>query len=493
MALPEPGRVFANDFRIVKPLSSGGMGGVYVVEQLSTGKLRALKVVHQHILDSPDMRARFTQEARVGAKIDSEHVVEVIGAGVDGATQQPWLAMELLEGEDLSRRLGREPLPSTSFIVQVLSQLGHALVAAHAAGVVHRDLKPENIFLANSRRVGQHSVLKVLDFGIAKVLSDATGTSTATIGSPGWMAPEQVQRAMAISRATDVWAVSLIAFRMLSGVSYWRACAQPGGTPVMVLSEMLLEPMDPASARSAELGGRPLPPGFDEWFRSCTERDPNLRQHNIGEAMERLITLIQSSSTPIFDSSRGPSVAPDLRMVPARTVPSQPLAELAMSRSGLAPPAVRAARPAASYKLYGGLGVAGLTLSAVLFYIYGGVGSHAASHDPPGSRQELSGATAPGRSEVTASTSAVEPPLSGASTRALQGEAGSVSAASSLSSSSSSASARPSVFANPPPAATSARTQVTAGGVPVQTSKSDCRVPYTIDARGIKRVKPECM
>nr|HMR10949.1 protein kinase [Polyangiaceae bacterium] len=102
-----PGSVVAGDYRILRALARGGMGSVYVAEQLSTGRERALKVLHAQLTQQGVMRRRFEQEARIGAKIKSEHVVEVIAAGVDDAAGTPWLVMELLEGEDLADYLSR--------------------------------------------------------------------------------------------------------------------------------------------------------------------------------------------------------------------------------------------------------------------------------------------------------------------------------------------------------------------------------------------------
>src|SRR5436190_13076880 len=123
----QPGTVFAGEYRVVRPLAAGGMGSVFVVEQLSTGKLRALKVMHAHILASGDARERFVREARVGSLIASGHIVEVIGSGVDPQTGLPWLAMEMLDGEDLMSRLRREALLPIPFVAQIMTQLGHAL------------------------------------------------------------------------------------------------------------------------------------------------------------------------------------------------------------------------------------------------------------------------------------------------------------------------------------------------------------------------------
>src|SRR5262245_45257286 len=99
--------MFAGDFRIERPLASGGMGAVYVAQQLSTGRDRALKLMHSMLAGDETLRRRFEQEAKIGSRIKSTHVVEVIAAGVDAASSIPWLAMELLEGEDLGRHVAR--------------------------------------------------------------------------------------------------------------------------------------------------------------------------------------------------------------------------------------------------------------------------------------------------------------------------------------------------------------------------------------------------
>src|SRR5262245_43829055 len=96
-----PGTIFARDFKVVKKLAQGGMGAVYVAEQISTGRPRALKLMHPGLVENPVLRQKFEQEAKIGARIPSDHVVEVVAAGVDAETGIPWLAMELLDGEDL--------------------------------------------------------------------------------------------------------------------------------------------------------------------------------------------------------------------------------------------------------------------------------------------------------------------------------------------------------------------------------------------------------
>jgi tRNA A-37 threonylcarbamoyl transferase component Bud32 len=264
------------------------MGAIYVVEQVRTGKQRALKLMLPQLVSDQTLRKRFEQEARVGSQIESEHVVEVVGAGVDGTTGMPWLAMELLKGEDLSRVVARQGPVPPSLVVAIFEQLCHAVAAAHRAGIVHRDLKPENIFLTRPKRAGTEFTVKVLDFGIAKIVAEAKTTRTAAIGSPMWMAPEQAERAT-IMPATDVWALGLIAFHLLTGRFFWKAANSDDVTVPQLMREILFDSIPAASARARELGWTsPLPGDFDDWFAGCVTRDARARYPDADTAFRRL-------------------------------------------------------------------------------------------------------------------------------------------------------------------------------------------------------------
>jgi len=276
------GTVFAQDYRVVRPLAQGGMGAVYVVEQLSTGRQRALKVMHPRLVHDPKNRARFAQEARVGAWIGSEHVVEVLAAGIDTPSGVPWIAMELLEGETLLMKIMREDRGRGMPMAQVravLGQLFKPLVAAHAKGIVHRDLKPENVFLLPVQRHDAPMTVKLLDFGIAKLndLARPGHNSTEALGTPLWMAPEQNQHGE-IGPPADVWAVGLLVYLMLTGRFYWRAANERNLEIAALLGEMLFNPLPSASSRAREYGCEDrIPPGFDAWFARCVVRDPAQR------------------------------------------------------------------------------------------------------------------------------------------------------------------------------------------------------------------------
>jgi serine/threonine protein kinase len=318
-----PGTIIANDFRIVRPLSEGGMGSVFVADQLSTGAQRALKIVRRELLHDPRLRQRFEQEARVTANIASDHVVSVVAAGIDQATQLPWLAMELLKGQTLFDLVQTRGPMAPADVAELFTQLCHAISAAHAVNVVHRDLKPENIFLAESRRAGMPFFVKVLDFGIARVMAEMKVSSTEAMGTPLWMAPEQSNKGTNIGPWTDSWPLGLMAFFALTGQHYWLAASRDDST-MGVLREILIEPIMPASQRAAQLGvANRLPPGFDAWFAQLVERDPQRRQPNANAVRDGLIALLRggaaASAATVLPS---PAMAPT--SLPGGMTPSHP-------------------------------------------------------------------------------------------------------------------------------------------------------------------------
>lgn len=293
-----PGTLFAGDYRIVSPLAEGGMGAVYVAEQLSTGTRRAVKVMQPELAANPRSRERFDQEARLGALIPSEHVVKVVQAGLDDETAMPWLCMELLDGEDLSQVLSRRGALTRAELRLLFEQACHALELAHRVPIVHRDLKPENLFLSRPLGPGVPFSVKILDFGIAKLVSESPGLSakTASIGTPLWMAPEQADAGASVTPAADVWALGLIAFRALTGRLYWRAANVENASVTQVFAEVLTGALPPASERARELGvPDALPTGFDGWFSRCVTRAQGDRFAHAGEARDALLALLATA------------------------------------------------------------------------------------------------------------------------------------------------------------------------------------------------------
>jgi len=334
-----PGSLFAGQFRVIQPIAAGGMGTVYLVEQLGTGQQRALKIMNGDLVDDPRARERFTREAQLAAMIESEHVAQVLAAGIEPEHDTPWMLLELLRGEDLSKvleRRGRLPLGE---VRELLKQLGHALAAAHRQGIVHRDLKPENIYVAESRRSDAAFTVKVLDFGIAKWLQEnVPSRTTSVMGSPLWMAPEQFDTTLLVSPATDIWALGLVTFTMLTGVSYWKAAQGPSITLAALIAEISMGQFVPATQRAAEAGRDGLlPAGFDAWFARCVTREPRARFPDGTQAHAALDAVFLSTTLPARGSVP-PTVAIPVMPVPLPLaepmIPSGPESTVAWSATG---------------------------------------------------------------------------------------------------------------------------------------------------------------
>ncbi|MFO0619351.1 MAG: serine/threonine-protein kinase [Polyangiaceae bacterium] len=329
LAEPAPGSLFAGDYKIVKALSRGGMGTLYIAEQMSTGRKRALKLMMPELVADPKMQKRFEQEARISAHIASDHVVEVIGAGIDAETRMPWIAMELLQGEDLSDYTDRVGHLPPAEVLDIFAQLCHALGAAHAGGIVHRDLKLANIFLANAKRVGVRYEIKVLDFGIAKMTMEATKHNpTQALGTPLWMAPEQASIGAQITPASDVWSLGLIAFRLLTGKLYWLTANSPRPQVFAMMRELLMQPLESASERAAKYQvGALVPRGFDEWFGRCLQRASTDRFRDAAEAYRALEPVLSVRHAPPLHASprSGPMAVPEVAPLPPPPAPPPPV------------------------------------------------------------------------------------------------------------------------------------------------------------------------
>jgi len=327
----EPGQIIDREYKVERLLSQGGMGAVYVVEHVTTGKRRALKVMLPHLVRDQASRARFEREARIGARIESDNVVDVVDAGVDEGTGLPFLVMELLDGVDLDHVIESQKTIPPRGVADIVDQLCDALGRGHAIGVVHSDLKPENIFLEKPRRRGVAFTIKVMDFGIAKLVSDEVREARVTtpMGSPLWMAPEQTQRGASITPATDVWALGLLVYRMLTGVSYWRGANAPDGTVSVggLVLEVVVKPLDPASLRAREMGVEALlPGGFDGWFARCVVREQEQRFANASMAWEALEPLLVGA--PSAHVATQPAPMPHVAVQPA-AMPYHPATQAA--------------------------------------------------------------------------------------------------------------------------------------------------------------------
>ncbi len=226
----------AGPWQLAEVIGRGAMGEVYAATHASDHRTAAVKVLRELGPDEARLRERFEREGAVIAALQSPHIVRVFDAGVIRA--MPYLAMERLHGEDLARRLRREPRLDRAALITLVREVARGLDVAHAAGVVHRDLKPHNLFW--SRDLG---AWKILDFGVASLAgSSGTLTQAAVVGTPGYMAPEQA-RGHGVDARADVFALGAVTYRALTG----RPAFTGVDTPQLLFSVVYQHPQAPSA------------------------------------------------------------------------------------------------------------------------------------------------------------------------------------------------------------------------------------------------------
>ncbi|HEU0034877.1 MAG TPA: serine/threonine-protein kinase [Kofleriaceae bacterium] len=237
---PQPARVIGGKYEITRELGRGGMGVVYEAKHAGTGRRVAVKeIIGDAAKKDRKLIERFQREARATAAIETRYIASVLDAGTDPATKNPFLVIELLQGEDLQEHINRSgPLPEATAI-RIVAQACSGLARAHAAGVVHRDIKPANLFLA--RRDGE-IVVTLLDFGVARVKQELTTESltlTSTglmLGTPLYMSPEQVVGAKDLDHRTDLWALGVVLYELICGVTPYNEAETLGALLVAICS-----------------------------------------------------------------------------------------------------------------------------------------------------------------------------------------------------------------------------------------------------------------
>jgi tRNA A-37 threonylcarbamoyl transferase component Bud32/tetratricopeptide (TPR) repeat protein len=318
------GRVVDGRFRVLRMLGSGGMGAVYLAEQLNLSRQVALKVLRPGVLDEA-FRTRFKAEAMATSCLNHPNIVTVHDFGIDtsGAVPLPYLVLEKLAGQTLRERLQTRGRLSVDDGVAVLIGIATALAEAHAAGIIHRDLKPENVFLVERATDASIGTVKVLDFGIAKIL-DTEGAHTQTasgvvVGTPGYVAPERMANGVDDPRG-DLYALGIIAWEVFAGRVPFEA-----PTP-MALS--LKHMIDPAPLLSSRVD---VPPALDALVTSLLDKLPAGRPADAKATVRalRAVTGTSSSPTPLPPPTPLPMVT-----APTPTTSTPPAA--ARSRAPLA-------------------------------------------------------------------------------------------------------------------------------------------------------------
>ena len=252
------GRTLAH-YRVLEILGEGGMGTVYLAEDTRLGRRVAIKVIQGAAHTHPANRARFLQEARAASALDHPHIGAIyqIDETEDGV---PFLVMAHYEGETLDRRIAAGPM-RVGEAIQLAAQVADGLAHAHARGVIHRDIKPSNVMRTND------GVVKILDFGLAKVLgADSMTVTGVSIGTPGFMSPEQV-RSEPVDARSDVWAVGVMLYALLAGRSPFEADNLAATTYAILEGH-------PTPLR--EIFPR-VPDGLQEILDRCMAKDPSER------------------------------------------------------------------------------------------------------------------------------------------------------------------------------------------------------------------------
>ena len=279
------GTVLDGIYRIDRLVGQGGMGSVYEATQTRLDKRVAIKVMSRDLAGNPEALLRFRREAQVTSQLGHPNIVHVFDFGTtpEGA---PFMAMELLEGEDLETRLQRVRRLPPLTVASIVKQVASALSATHARGIVHRDLKPANVFLLNLE--GSPDFVKVVDFGISKVRS-ATGRLTRPamlMGSPQFMSPEQASGQVdAIDHRTDQWALACIAFEALAG----RA-AFVGDDVAALLYQVIHAPPPSLTAMAPD-----LPAQLEAVLARALAKSPDHRYENVGAFAAAFVRAVKTS------------------------------------------------------------------------------------------------------------------------------------------------------------------------------------------------------
>ncbi|WP_437288236.1 serine/threonine-protein kinase [Sorangium sp. So ce406] len=294
----QPGDVLRGKYRIVRVIGAGGMGAVLEAHHLVLDQRVAIKLVLPEAAKRDGSVPRFLREARAASSLRSEHVARVLDVDtLDGGL--PYLVMDLLEGTDLSARLRAEgPLPIEE-ACEMGVQICEGLSEAHARGIVHRDIKPGNLFVV--RRADGSPLVKVLDFGIAKLVApadeisaDSLTSQNALVGSPLYMSPEQMRSSRAVDMRSDIWSLGVALYQALSGKLPFEA--ETFGALILLVTQELPAPL--ASLRAG------LPEALSRSIMRCLERRPEDRWQDVAQLAAALAPFAPARCRPLVERAQ---------------------------------------------------------------------------------------------------------------------------------------------------------------------------------------------
>jgi len=289
-----PGYLIGDKYEVVQIIGAGGMGIVYEARHARLGQRVAIKMLLPELAQKADAVTRFEREARAAAHLRSPHVAKVfdVDALSDGT---PYIVMELLEGRDLAEELGARGSFPIGEAVEYVLQACDAMAEAHRVGIVHRDLKPSNMFLA---RDGRRSIIKVLDFGISKVLDDevlGVTTTRSGLGTANYMSPEQVRSAKHVDARGDVWSLGVVLYEMLTGSQPF-----PGDTATAVAAAIVAD--RPVPLRSLRTD---VPAALERALMTALEKDRDRRFADAAALGAALAPFAPSHSSNAHNGSPG--------------------------------------------------------------------------------------------------------------------------------------------------------------------------------------------
>ncbi len=297
-----------NNYRIVSILGKGGMGTVYLAEHPFIGRKAAIKVLRSEFAEDANVVERFMNEARAANAIRHPHIIDIIDVG-RLPSGLPYLMMEYLDGESLAQRLATAHRMEISDAVHIVAQVAGALAAAHTKGIVHRDLKPDNLFLTADESAPGRERLKVLDFGIAKLRGELSGSAAKTqtgslMGTPPYMSPEQCRGLPEdIDHRTDIYALGIILYEMLCGAPPFVS----SGWGELVLMHVTQPPRPPRDLRPD------LPEAIESVVLKALAKNPADRFQSMGD----LQTALRAGQNPGYGSALPdwppPKGRPDVR------------------------------------------------------------------------------------------------------------------------------------------------------------------------------------
>ncbi len=301
-------------YEVIQELGAGGMGAVFEAKNSLTGRRVAIKVILGELSADQALVARFQREARAAGSIESRHIAQVLDAGTDAESGAPYLVMELLSGYDLDALMKRMGTLRPTLALRIVAQALAGLEKAHSANVIHRDIKPANLYIAESD--GGQRVVKLVDFGIAKVKDDVTAsrefslTQTASIlGSPLYMSPEQARTSKTVDGRADLWSLGVVLYQMVTG----RAPHASAGSLTELLLAICSDPAEPVQNRAPWVS-----PEVARIIMRSIEIDPSKRFQRARDLLDEIQAIVPdwqhldaSLITPMTDAERA-LVAPRL-------------------------------------------------------------------------------------------------------------------------------------------------------------------------------------